>query len=127
MKKRNLIIIGAVLVLTLLGIHLYNNFFTKNMLIGTYVNQNYNYTPFLPDIPYFPDTLNIFKDGRFVSSHWGEGQYKLSYSIKGTTIDLTYNYEFGKGSYRTSITRKLFGTPKIMLYRKKNHCYVKLD
>lgn len=126
MKGKRLLILGVALIIIFGGIYFHINFFTKSMIVGTYINKNYNYTPFLPEIPYSIDTLRIFKDERFISSHWGEGQYKLSYSLKGTTINLSYKYEFGMAGYKIPVTRNCFEAPRLILYRPKKHHYSKV-
>jgi hypothetical protein len=113
-------------VVLLILFHIYNNFFTKSMLIGLYENKNYKYTPFLPDIPYDADTLILLENNKFISSYFGKGNYKLLYSIKGTEIDLSYNYEFGTAGLNTSIRRLGFGKPKIILFELENHYYEKI-
>lgn len=116
----------VIIVLTLLVSGLYNNFFTRGMLVGVYVNRNYQYKPFLTEIPYVSDTLQIFEDGKFFSPYWGVGQYELSSTLVGTKIRLRYNYEFGKASFNASVERKLFGNPKIILSKEQNHYYEKI-
>ena len=126
MKNRVIIFIVATVGLTLFGYYLHLNFFSKKMIVGTYINTNFDYPSHVAEIPCYADELELYSDGRFSSSYWGEGEYKISYSIKGTTIDLTYNYEFGKAGFNTYITRDVFGTPKIVLNKDRNHHYAKV-
>lgn len=124
MKKRKLRLSGAILISIFLISYAHKNFFTKSMIVGSYINYNFDYVPFIPDIPYSPDTLRIYNN-KFTSSYWGEGDYTLHSNLAGTRIDLTYAY--GKAGYNTDIERDFFGVPKIMLFRMENHCYQKID
>lgn len=99
--------------------------YKATLLAGTYVNRNYDYTPFIPEIPYVNDTLVLNDDFTFKSDFWGNGTYEIKNTLKGSTIKLRYNYEFGKASY----TAKIEGvekTLKIILFEKKNHYYEKI-
>lgn len=125
--KQKLISIIIIIVITFFLILGYNNFFTKEMLIGSYVNKNFNYSPYLVEIPYVPDTLTLYKDNQFVSNYWGKGSYNIFHTVKGTEIELTYNYKFGKAGYRTFIKRLDLGKPKIILNIDRNHYYEKLE
>lgn len=105
----------------------YNNFLTKSTIVGKYVNRNYNYKPFLVEIPYVADTLTLLNSDQFESTYWGKGSYSITRDVGGTHIDLKYNYEFGKAGYNTSISRPNWGSPKIILDRDRNHFYEKTD
>tara|TARA_B110001450_G_scaffold46287_1_gene43023 strand:+ start:961 stop:1341 length:381 start_codon:yes stop_codon:yes gene_type:complete len=94
-------------------------------LTGTYINRNYDYTPFVPEIPYVNDTLVLNKDLTFDSAFWGEGTYKIENSLRGSSVKLRYNYEFGKASYTAKIEENGKGL-KIILFEKKNHHYEKI-
>lgn len=98
-----------------------------NDLSGKYVNRNYEYTPFLPEIPYTADTLTLLKDLTFSSSFWGNGVYEIKNSVKGSFIKLTYNYEFGRASCDVKVIEDDEGNPKIMLFEEKNHHYLKIE
>jgi len=115
--KHKLIVISVIVAFILLIAHGYNNFFTKGMLIGIYINQNYSYSSNLVEIPLVPDTLSLFKNNQFVSNYWGKGTYKIFYTVRGTNIELFYKYQFGKAGYKTSIERLNFGRPKVILKR----------
>ena len=125
--KQKWIVISVIIFFILLTIHCYNNFFTKGMLIGNYINRNYNYSLNLVEIPHVPDTLSLFENNQFVSNYWGKGSYKIFYTVSGTEIELIYNYRFGKAGYRTSIKRLNFGTPKIILDTDRDHYYEKSE
>ena len=125
--KRKLIVVIVITATTFVICYAYNNFFTKGMLTGSYINQNYHYSPNKVEIPYSPDTLSLFKNNQFVSNYWGKGSYNIRYTVRGTEIELIYNYRFGKAGYRTSIKRLDFGTPKIILDIDRNHYYEKLE
>ncbi|MFV0290479.1 MAG: hypothetical protein ACK5IJ_06210 [Mangrovibacterium sp.] len=98
-----------------------------NELVGTYVNQNFDYEPFLTEIPCQADTLVIHEDGSFESVCWGKGTYQLSRSVKGTVLHLHYNYEFGKAGFHAPVAKSIFGEVQIMLYKKKDHYYAKVE
>ncbi|UUC46495.1 hypothetical protein [Flavobacterium cerinum] len=115
------------LFLFVIFLYFYNNFFASKMILGTYVNRNYNQSHSIAEIPNVADTLVILKDNKFISQYWGEGSYELYYTIKGTEIDLMYDYEFGKAGFRTSIDRIMyFGGLKIDLFRDLNQYYEKI-
>ena len=101
----------------------YNNFLTQENIVGEYINRNYNHPPFLTEIPYVSDTLVLFKDNHFESPFWGKGSYKITYTIRGTEIQLVYKYEFGKAEYKSSVTRMNWKNPKIILDRNRDHYY----
>ena len=94
------------------------------MLAGTYVsNDKSGYA----DTPNIGDTLILYDNGEFVSDTWGKGKYKLKYSLSGTTINITYNYEFGIGGYSRSIYRHLLGKPRISINKDLESYFAKLD
>ena len=103
------------------------NYLTKNIITGIYINTNYKYEPFLPEIPYIEDTLILYDNNTFYSNYWGKGVYQIEYSIKGTNLDLTYDYEFGKAGFHTRINREISGKTKIILFKQNDHCYKKID
>jgi len=124
MKKLLLLCLFVILALTLS--HFYNNFFSKGMLVGRYVNRNYNYPPLKVEIPYVSDTLTLLKNNKFESGYWGNGSYTVTHTLGGTEIELTYNYKYGRAGYETDVKRLNFGTPKIILDRDRNHYYEKI-
>jgi len=105
----------------------YNNFFSKTTIVGKYINQNYNYKYAFAEIPNVSDTLKLFENNHFVSSYWGKGTFTISYGLQGTTIELIYKYEFGKGGFETTISRLNWGEPKIILNRDQNQFYKKIE
>ncbi|MCD0487347.1 hypothetical protein LPB86_03845 [Pedobacter sp. MC2016-14] len=119
MKTIKFLILGAIL--TSVIYFIYDNFFSKGMLVGEYVNKNYDYEPFLPEIPYEQDTLRLFENNKFRSHFWGKGTYKIFYTLVGTEIELYYKYEFGEAVFRGSLTRCFFGEPKLLLDPDRNH------
>jgi len=118
--KKNLIYVILGLA-PFIAYYFYNNFFSAEALVGTYVNRNFHYQVRLVDIPYERDTLRLFENNKFSSTFWGNGTYKLKYSPMGTRIDLTYGYEFGKAGYSTRVTRRFGLNPKIILNDDQNH------
>lgn len=100
---------------------LYNNFFLKSMIVGEYVNRNYDYKPVIPEIPYEQDTLRLFDNNQFASRFWGKGTYKIFYTGAGTRLELSYHDEYGKGGFNSPVTRLSFGRPIIWLDRDHNH------
>lgn len=99
----------------------YNNFFSKKMLIGKYINVNFEISPAV-ETAKFLDTLYIYENNRFYSQYYGKGRYYLSYSLNGTKIDMNCS----NSGRNTSIRRDWFGKPKIILFRDINHCYIKI-
>lgn len=116
----------GVLLMALAINYCYNNFFLARQITGTYLVKEFKGRPFLPEIPYSRDTLVIYENGRFKSGFFGEGTYVMSYSISGTKIELTHNYEFGKASLSRSIERFNLRTLKIVLDEANEHFYEKL-
>ncbi|HYF04474.1 MAG TPA: hypothetical protein VEC36_13915 [Patescibacteria group bacterium] len=117
---------------------MYSNMFTTGMLIGTYVNRNYNYDGNLVEIPYVSDTLILLPNNQFISSYWGvgKGKYRIINKLLETHLELSYQYEgyqenyqskLGNALFATSISRLGFGTPKIILKEEENHYYEKID
>ncbi|MEN8123131.1 MAG: hypothetical protein ABFS35_22525 [Bacteroidota bacterium] len=96
------------------------------MIVGTYVNNNYNEKPFYVEIPYNIDTLRLFDNNRFTSQFWGKGTYELFYSFKGTQINIKYKYEFGDAVSSNNIKRYFFGKPKIILVKDLSYYYEKI-
>ena len=102
-----------------------DNFFSKKMVIGRYVNCNYS-NNFNGDIPHKKDTLELFKNGTFQSSFYGFGNYKLDHQINGTKFNLQPTS--GQMGLNTSISRTgLFGSIKINLVRDLDQYYMKID
>lgn len=97
------------------------------MLVGTYVNRNYRYSSVLSGIPYVSDGLRLCANNQSENSYWGKGTYKITYTITGSKIDLIYNYQFRKASYKASISRLNLGAPKVILFREKDHYYERID
>lgn len=141
-SKKILIAVGALVLFYLLS-HLYNHFFTSGMITGTYVNCNYESSPVAPNQP---DTIQLFENGQLVSSSYGKGAYDVSYSMKGTSIHLTFkprkldvpplpvkevpeNLTYGQPiePVYTYITRIWYGKPKIILFEDLGHYYKKID
>ncbi len=95
------------------------------MITGEYVSNN---TESVLEGPgRIGEKLFLFKDNKFKSDTWGNGIYTLKYTFGGTRIDLTYNYEFGRASYVTSINRSyFFGKPQIILERDLEFYFEKI-
>lgn len=127
MKKRLIIIIVILTSIILLASFIFNNFISKEALVGKYINKNYNYQPFIPDIPYVADTLIIKNTGNFRSSYFGNGKITLAYSISGTKVNFIYTYKIGKAILRRNVYRTFFSSPKIILYKEENHYYKKIE
>jgi len=102
-KKKYLLIVTLIFLI----FYLISNFYTKEMVVGIYVNRNYNNT-FINDIAHKEDTLKLFNDNKFTSPYYGNGTYKLIYEIDGTYIRLSYNDGTGRTSFKTSIYRSQF-------------------
>lgn len=122
MNKKIKWIIGALLL-----VYLFNGFFTKGMVSGTYVNRNYK-NEFALNVPHVADTLIIYNDNKFYSPYYGNGHYELQYSPAGTRIQLIYKDKFSSGGFNTTISRSMFiGSPEIDLYEDFNQHYEKID
>lgn len=101
--------------------------FSDRELVGSYMNVNYGYTPFVPEIPYVNDTLVLKDDFTFQSRHFGSGNYELNRSFFETEIVLHYEYGMGKALYKAKIEPDEGANPKIILFREKNHYYKKVE
>ncbi len=123
-KKRNILNLIYFILFGLLFVQCKKDYNVES-LVGTYENRNYDYTPFVPEIPYVDDTLILKADSTFESDFWGNGTYEVNNSLKGSSIKLHYNYEFGKASYTAKIEENDKGI-KIVLFEKKNHHYEKI-
>lgn len=124
MKK--LLIGGITLIIVYFVFYLYNNFFTEKMLLGTYVNKNYE-QKHLTELSKIRDTIQLFENRKYTSGYFGKGTYRISYSIKGTSIVLKYNYEMGKAQRGAYIKRINFGNPQIIMSNDMNYFYEKIN
>lgn len=126
-KSRKRIYIFYGFVLTLFVLFFFNHFFSQKMIVGKYVNRNFE-DRFIAENPHVEDTLMIFSNNRFFSKFYGKGNYELSYDIDGTYIELNYKDEAGQSRLKTSIRRKfLLGTFKIDLCYDLNQYYEKIN
>lgn len=91
-------------------------------VVGVYVNINFDYEPFLVEIPYSSDTLILKNDYSFKSSYYGEGNFELGKD----RIKLIYGYGYGTASYEAPIELDLYGNVKIILFRLEDHHYKKI-
>jgi hypothetical protein len=89
---------------------------------GVYVNSNYNYEPFLAEVPYTNDTLILKKDKSFESKYFGKG----SYVIIDNKIRLTYPYGFGVSTFEAKVEVNNQGLEKIILFEAQNHHYKRI-
>lgn len=97
------------------------------MLTGSYVNTNFEYGQFVAEVPHGQDTIILNSDRTFTSTWWGNGQYEIHYSLAGTNLGLTYDYEFGKVGFSSQIERRFSSEPRIVLVRDMNHYMKKTD
>jgi hypothetical protein len=97
-------------------IYIFNNFFTETMITGLYVSNNNQSNIEGPNR--VGEKLLILEGNKFKSDTWGKGNYELKYSLNGTRIHLTYNYQYGKTGYEIYINRSYFlGKPQLILNR----------
>ncbi len=116
-----------IFLLGVISLYIISNFFTQNMIIGKYVNRNFE-NRFISENPHVKDTLVILTNNQFTSKFYGQGNYKLFYDLYGTHIKLIYKDEIGRTSFTTSIDRLMFlGNPKINLFKDLNQFYEKID
>jgi len=101
--------------------------FSNNKFVGRYINVNYDYDPFLAEIPYVADTLLLRSDFTFQSKYFGQGSYEINRSISETKIVLHCEYEMGAFSFQATIESDERGSPKIVLFREENHYYKKIE
>lgn len=95
---------------------------TKDKIIGTYINTNFNNQPCCVEAPHEIDTLTLKSDFTYSSNFYGTGMYELN----GSNISWTYTYEMGNAGYSSYVTNKLFEEPRIILNYKLNHYYKKI-
>ena len=118
-----------VLVLFFVISFIYNHFFFKSMVVGTYVNRN-NQDDFTGYIPNTPDTLKLFEDNSYNSytnGYHNNGKYKLSYSFGGTEISIN-PHDRSSMPFQTTINRLYsFGNIKIDLFEDLDQYYEKID
>lgn len=93
------------------------------MIVGTYVNNNYDQRVSGPEVPYEQDTLILFDNNKFTSPFWGNGTYQIIYGLYGTEIKLSY--ALGKSYFRGRLTRLWLGKPKIILDQDLNYYFEK--
>jgi len=117
--KRNIFLIVIFLIFLIYTI---DNFFTKSMIVGTYVSNN---KTSIIDGPSNGDTLVLLDNNTFKSQTWGNGKYSLEYSGKGTKINIHYKYEFGTAGYQMGIQRSFYIKPKIIIDRDLNYYFEK--
>lgn len=107
-------------------VFIFNGFFIKIMIVGKYKNINFE-NNFIAEQANISDVLEIYPNGKFYSPFYGEGTYKLNYSIGGTKIDLNPDNENIAG-LNTTISRKYFlGVPKINLFSDLDVYYIKFE
>jgi hypothetical protein len=123
MTTKSKIVISATSIL-LFSIYINKYFFNKKMLAGIYVSNDKSS---FAEAPNYSDTLILYDNGKFNSDTWGTGTYELKYSLAGTTISISYKYEFGNGGYSTSIYRPLLGKPRIIINRGLESYFARLD
>lgn len=97
------------------------------MIVGEYINKNYDREPSVPEVPYELDTLRLFDNNKFTSHFWGSGTYRIIHGFGGTKIELMYQDEFGRADFTRSLTRLWFGKPKFLLDVDFNHYFEKSD
>lgn len=118
MKKK-----GGLLFIVFIVFFIYSNFYTESVVIGTYVNRNYDKYTFI-DVPKESDTLQVLENNKFISKYYGEGTYKLLYDVKGTRIRFTYKDE----ALNLPMKRRyLLGGLKIALLEDLNQYYEKVS
>lgn len=108
------------ILLTILSIslYIYNNFFTIDMISGTYNTIDYEKSLMVPN---FPDKLILNEDFTYRSKFFGNGFFKIDYDYKGTKIYI----DSDNGSLSTRLTRNWFGKPKIIIFKDLGHYYEK--
>ncbi len=114
-SKKNYILITILFIATTL---LYNSFFPKFLVVGTYKSDIKN--SFATNGIDHGETLILKKDNTFVSESWGNG----TYTLHGSRIDFSFNNEV----YSTYFYRPYFlGTPRIVIFRDLNSEFLKIN
>ncbi len=112
-KKKYTLVIAVLIAITLL----YNSFFPKFLVVGTYKSDIKN--AFATNGIDHGQTLILKEDNTFISETWGNG----TYTLKGSRISFSFNNEV----YSTYFYRPyFFGTPRIVIFRDLNSEYIKI-
>lgn len=91
---------------------------------GKFVVENYDYVPFITDLPFFADELELFSDGTFKSSYWGTGDYE----IESSQITLDYKKRGSiRGSARFSLRYEMGRVEEIILFDLEGHVYKRIE
>ncbi|MCH4895561.1 hypothetical protein E0494_02460 [Marinilabiliaceae bacterium JC040] len=106
--------------------NIYHKYFTRDMIVGVYVNYNYQGDICIPGVPDVADTLYINKDGTFHNKYWGKGTYELETTHRGTSIDFNVSDGSGNMGMFLYFSRRYFGEPRIDLYLDTDHYYKKI-
>ena len=91
------------------------------MLTASYVNTNYEYDPFVAEIPYGQDTITLNRSKTFSSTFWGDGTYEINYSLAGTELSSSYSYGYGLAGFNSHFERRFFGPLRIVLVQDMDH------
>ncbi|MFZ1687113.1 MAG: hypothetical protein WAU70_06815, partial [Flavobacteriales bacterium] len=91
----NLRILWLVPVVAIVGVIVlnWNWSVSKQDVIGTYVNTNYDKPICCVEAPHVPDTLVLLPDGEMHSGFYGTGTWELQ--DNNTEVHWSYPYEYG--------------------------------
>lgn len=110
-----------VLVIFIVSLIYWNNFFPRALVLGVYVSNN---TEPLLEGPKGIDTLILLENGKYKNRTWGEGDYEIS----GDKIHFIINHPDGKMNYHSYFSRPYFiGPPQIILNYDLGYYYRKVQ
>src|SRR5690349_20979345 len=99
--------LNVVALIILLCWYCYNAFYSKSMLVGTYI---YSHPVALDKGPLPGDTLELFIDGTFRSNRWGKGKFV----VNGDRIQGSNKYDENFFEFRWPLYRAYYlGKPRI--------------
>ena len=113
--------IFLLLVIIIFCLVIWNNFFPKPLVVGTYISNNKE--PLLEG-PKGIDTLILLENGKYKNRTWGEGYY----NIDGSEIHFIIHYPHGEMNYYSSFSSPYFiGPPQLLLNYDLGYFYRKVQ
>lgn len=118
---KRVILISLSLLIGLIFIKNFSLPVTKEELFGKYVNTNFNNTSCCVEAPHIADTLILKANKSFYSDYYGSGHWNFD----GSTLELIYSENNKQASFKTTIEKRFFEEPRIILNWDLDHYYKK--
>jgi hypothetical protein len=96
--------------------------YSRNAIVGSYVNTNYESSSVGPSIP---DTLILFSDGTVESKFYSKAEYCLKSLFFTNQVEIIY--DDGSSRMTANVEGLYYGNPKIVIFRDLNHHYRKIE